>query len=424
MRKSRRIQGHQDDLVALGDAGAEPALHTNVRTMDATPLEERVRRFDATLAAEAVNLSGDKGAALLDSIAGGLDERESDLVVDARGVATVEYTLRRNDVVKAVQERIYAVAFHPRADQLVVAAGDKRGNLALWRADAASDNDATNAVVAMYRPHTSPVTQLYFAPRDSAKLLSASYDGSVREFDLAAAAFTELFGTHDDAGITSMAVAQDESALLVSCDDGAVWTVDPRQARAKQSQFLLHDKKVNTVHRHPSLPFCFATASLDRTVCLWDARTLRKRKTVPLVTMPHGRSVNCAYFSPDGAHLVTVGQDDFVNVFATADAQHYDAHTVAPTLAIPHNNATGRWLTKLHAAWDPKRTDQFVIGCMQQPRRLQIFHATRKNPIQELTSEYFNSVHSINVFHPTLDAIAGGNSSGRLALWRGTPSTT
>jgi WD repeat-containing protein 76 len=148
-------------------------------------------------------------------------------------------------------------------------------------------------------------------------------------------------------------------------------------------------------------------------------RRLKKTKNTPLVTMPHHRSVNCAYFSPTGDHLVTVGQDDYIHVYNTKDASHLDTKDVQPTLRIPHNNQTGRWLTKLHAAWDPKRPDEYVIGCMQQPRRLQIFKATRKSPIQELRSEYFASVHSINVFHPTLPLIAGGNSSGRMCLFRG-----
>ncbi|OWZ20663.1 hypothetical protein PHMEG_0004891 [Phytophthora megakarya] len=88
-------------------------------------------------------------------------------------------------------------------------------------------------------------------------------------------------------------------------------------------------------------------------------------------------------------------------------------------IRVRHNNITGRWLTKLHAAWDPKRPNQFVIGCMEQPRRIQIFRAGRRRPVRELKSDNFASVHSINAFHPHLELIAGGNSSGRLALWRG-----
>lgn len=374
-------------------------------------------RFDPTLNADALNLSSDQSASLLASITSAQDGDERSLRVDATGVDTINYALRPDDIVKATDERIYSVAFHPRADRVVVATGDKRGHVALWNADAPADADD---VVAMYRPHTSPVTQLHFAPDDATTLLSASFDGSVRSFDLRAGVFTEVFASRDSAGLTSMALTPDAArVVLVSCDDGRVYSVDTRERAAKQPSYQLHESKINTVHAHPTVPFCIATASLDRTVCLWDVRKLRKTvANTPLVTMPHHRSVNCAYFSPRGDHLVTVGQDDYIHVFDTRDAKHEDAQNVAPTLRIPHNNQTGRWLTKLHAAWNPKRVDEFVIGCMQQPRRLQLFRATRKHPIQELTSNYFNSVHSINAFHPTLDVIAGGNSSGRLALWR------
>lgn len=427
-RKSRRIEGKQSDNLALGDVYSAATDYVIMDGQQRAALtreaEDRRWRLDPTLAAQAVNLSGDKGKLLLSSIIGDHEERESELKVDATGIDTVNYDLSGEDIVKATEERIYSMAFHPRTDKLVVAAGDKRGNLSLWSADEPSDEEN---VVAMYRPHTSPVTQLHFSPQDATKLLSSSFDGSVRQFDMRAATFSELFGTSDNVGITSMALnAEDPNTFLVSCEDGFIWSVDSRQAssdNSKQSQFLLHEKKVNTVHQHPMFPFCIATASLDRTVCLWDMRKLKKADNVALVTMPHSRSVNCAYFSPGGEHLVTVGQDNYVNVFDTRDAKHHDAHNVAPTLAIPHNNQTGRWLTKLHASWDPRRKDRFVIGSMKQPRSIQIFEATRKNPIQELTSDYFNSVHSINVFHPTLDVIAGGNSSGRLALWRSTGTT-
>uniref|UniRef100_K3W540 WD repeat-containing protein 76 n=1 Tax=Globisporangium ultimum (strain ATCC 200006 / CBS 805.95 / DAOM BR144) TaxID=431595 RepID=K3W540_GLOUD len=411
-RKSRRIQGKQSENLAL--PASWPV--NDVPRAGFNAEDPRTGRFDVNLTAEAVNVSSASGRSFLDSIAGGVEEKESDLKVDATGVETVNYQLSSEDIVKATEERIYSIVFHSRQDKLVVATGDKRGNLSLWSADEPSDAED---VVVMYRPHTLPITQLHFAPEDSTKLVSASFDGSIREFDLKAGAFSELYGTQDDVGITSMTLDIEHNAYLISCDDGHVCSVDRRESQKNASRFLLHEKKINTVHQHPEFRFCLATASLDRTVCLWDSRKLSKSNNKPLVTMPHERSVNCAYFSPTGDHLVTVGLDNYVNLFNTGDAKHHDAHSVAPTLAIPHNNQTGRWLTKLHATWDPKHKDRFVIGCMQQPRRIQLFKATRKNPIQELTSEYFNSVHSINVFHPTLDAICGGNSSGRLSLWRG-----
>ncbi|KAG2522605.1 hypothetical protein JM16_003393 [Phytophthora kernoviae] len=338
----------------------------------------------------------------------------------------VEYSLADEDVTKAVQERIYSVAFLPRTDRLVVACGDKVGHVALWSpANGVNGMKQENSgsPVALFRPHNLPVGQLIFP--DSAKLLSTSFDSTVKEFDLRAAEFSVVYEADDNAGITSMVTAGTPQCLYISCDDGTVRLIDRRAPKVKTSNYLLHEKKINTVHQHPTHDFCIATASLDRTVCLWDARKMSSKKNTPLVTLPHYRSVNCAYFSPhDGAWLVTVGQDSYIDMFDTSSlADRKPSGKSAIELPKPtrvrHNNMTGRWLTKLHASWDPKRPNQFVIGCMEHPRRVQIFRAGRHRPVRELKSDNFASVHSINVFHPHLELIAGGNSSGRLALWRG-----
>ncbi|TMW67781.1 hypothetical protein Poli38472_007453 [Pythium oligandrum] len=411
-RKSQRLQGKTADLM-LPPEWNDRDMMTSRSQFAVEHVNADPDRFDANLDAEALNLDGEQGKHLLQSMIL-KQEREEATKVDATGIdGLVDYELTEHDVVKAVQERVYSMAFHPRSDRAVVATGDKRGNLSLWTPDAP---DAANNAVVMYRPHTLPITQLHFAANDQTKLLSTSFDSSAREFDLQAAKFTEWFATPDGAGLTSLALTAQPTNWLASADDGKVWVLDRRLESTKQSHYALHEKKVNTVHQHPLSEFCFATASLDRTVCLWDSRQLKK--ATPLLTMPHSRSVNCAYFSPNGHHLVTVGQDNYNHVYDTRDASHHSTQDVKPTLRISHNNQTGRWLTKLHAAWDPKRPDHYVIGCMEQPRRVQIFHATRKSPIQELTSEWFASVHSINVFHPMRDWIAGGNSSGRLCLWR------
>ncbi|CAH0521809.1 unnamed protein product [Peronospora belbahrii] len=338
----------------------------------------------------------------------------------------VDYVLANDDIIKAVQERIYSVAFLPRTDRLVVACGDKMGHVALWTPLKGTEVKQENAVapLVVYRPHYSPVSQLIFP--DSSKLVSSSFDGTVREFDLRAAESSVVYDTSDDAGISSLVVAGMAQCYYASCDDGTVRLIDRRAQTVQGSSYQLHEKKINTVHQHPSCDVIVATASLDRTVCLWDARKLCSTKSTPLVTLPHYRSVNCAYFSPrDGAWLVTVGQDSYIDMFDTSSLVEGKALNNKSTITLPssirvrHNNMTGRWLTKLHAAWDPKRPNQFVIGCMEQPRRIQIFRAGRRRPVSELMSDNFASVHSINAFHPHLELIAGGNSSGRLALWRG-----
>ncbi|CAI5728632.1 unnamed protein product [Peronospora effusa] len=414
VRKSRRLEGKKVEV--------QP-----IESIDQFELEKmrgpRVPRGSNLHVMETVD---GESKSFLDGIIADLgeEELEEDIILEEDDDG-VEYSLANDDIIKAVQERIYSVAFLPRPDRVVVACGDKMGHVALWTPPSGAGMKQENSILplAVYRPHYSPVTQLIFP--DSSKLVSSSFDGTVREFDLRAAESLVVYDTTDDAGISSLVAAGTTQCYYASCDDGTLRLIDRRAQKLQGSSYQLHEKKINTVHQHPSLDYCVATASLDRTVCLWDARKMSSTKNTPLVTLPHYRSVNCAYFSPrDGAWLVTVGQDSYIDMFDTSSlaerkTSDRSAITLPNSIRVPHNNMTGRWLTKLHAAWDPKRPNQFVIGCMEQPRRIQIFRAGRRRPVRELMSDNFASVHSINAFHPHLELIAGGNSSGRLALWRG-----
>ena len=41
----------------------------------------------------------------------------------------------------------------------------------------------------------------------------------------------------------------------------------------------------------------------------------------------------------------------------------------------------------------------------------------RSTALMHLTHENLNSVNSLNVFHPSVNMLAGGNSSGKVYLW-------
>ena len=78
---------------------------------------------------------------------------------------------------------------------------------------------------------------------------------------------------------------------------------------------------------------------------------------------------------------------------------------------------TGRWLSKLSAVWDPKREDCFVVGSMSKPRRVQVFHESGQPHHSFADDENLNTVLSVTAFHPTRNALLGGNASGRLHVF-------
>lgn len=65
------------------------------------------------------------------------------------------------------------------------------GNVGLWTVDENNDDDAADGVF-QFKPHTGAVPRLNFDPMDSNKLISTSYDGTVRRMDVEKGAFEQV----------------------------------------------------------------------------------------------------------------------------------------------------------------------------------------------------------------------------------------
>ena len=98
-----------------------------------------------------------------------------------------------HDVAKVVPDRIYSVACHPSSEHLLVAAGDKKGFLGLWNVDSSAENDG----VHLFKPHSGAISSLAWDSTGSS-LLSSSYDGTVRLFDINRQTFDAVFASYDE----------------------------------------------------------------------------------------------------------------------------------------------------------------------------------------------------------------------------------
>jgi WD40 repeat protein len=176
---------------------------------------------------------------------------------------------------------------------------------------------------------------------------------------------------------------------------------------------------------------------LDRSVSLWDIRRMdTSRKPDPVYHLPHELAVSCAVFSTDGTQMLSNGcGPDHVKVYDVSDMmgsyeekmmkgrQMKTLPLVTPKEKFYHNNKTGRWLTKFKPSFDPKRPNVFVMGCMDQPRCIEIYSLPsissekRTRPIMRLRDDLVNSVQSLNEFHQEMELIASANSSGRVSIW-------
>lgn len=330
--------------------------------------------------------------------------------LDQKEYPTVLKSLRISEdrVVKVVKDRIFSAAFHPCTSHLLMAAGDKWGRVGLWSPDHHWGDDG----VLLFEPHSRPVSCMAFST--SSDLLSVSYDGTLRCTDVEKAVFEDVYRIEEGLQTFDF-LSHDCSTLVVSNWDGDVAVVDRRTpGTSHESLYTLDSKTVRCVNVHPLHKQYFVVAE-NRVVSIYDTRCLKK-SSPQAVSQLHGHSltISSAYFSPStGNRVLTCSFDNNIRVFDTSSLI-----SDAPLLTlIRHNMQTGRWLSKLKATWDPKQEDCFAVGSMERPRRMQVFHESGKLLHSFMDEENLTSVQSVTVFHPSRNAVLGGNSSGRLHLF-------
>ncbi|XP_077418969.1 WD repeat-containing protein 76 [Vanacampus margaritifer] len=313
-------------------------------------------------------------------------------------------------VVKVVKSRIFSAAFHPATTRLLMAAGDKYGNVALWSVGGNWGDDG----VLLFEPHTRPVGCLAFSKAHPAQLLSLSYDGSLRCMDVEKGAFDDVYDIEDGLKTFDF-LSHDCSTLVVGDWYGNVAVVDRRTpGTSHESLHSLDPKVLRCVSVHPLQQQYFAVSE-SRVVSIYDVRHLKKTRSQAVCQLQgHSLSISSCYFSPcTGNRVVTSCMDNFIRVYDTSNMM-----AEAPLLtSISHDMRTGRWLSKLSAVWDPKQEDCLLVGSLSRPRRVQVFHESGRLLHTFKDALNLSTVLSVTAFHPTRNAILGGNSSGRLHLF-------
>ncbi|KAM7423824.1 hypothetical protein PAMA_000268 [Pampus argenteus] len=338
------------------------------------------------------------------------EKRKVELDLKQYCSALKNMTITEDRVAKVVKHRIFSAAFHPCTSSLLMAAGDKLGNVGLWNLGGDWGDDG----VLLFEPHTRPVGCLAFSKAQSTHLLSLSYDGSLRCMDVEKGVFDDVYDI-DDGLKTFDFMSHDCLTLLVGNWYGEVAIVDRRTpGNSHESLYSLDSKTLRCVSVHPLHKQYFVVAE-SREVSIYDSRCLKKTSS-QVVSQLHGHtlSIASAYFSPcTGNRVLTSCMDHHIRIYDTSAMT-----TKAPLLtAIRHNMQTGRWLSKLSAVWDPKREDCFVVGSMLKPRRVQVFHESGQPQHSFTDDENLNTVLSITAFHPSRNALLGGNASGRLHVF-------
>ncbi|KAL2017216.1 hypothetical protein VTK56DRAFT_2423 [Thermocarpiscus australiensis] len=341
--------------------------------------------------------------------------------------------------IKIVPQRIYSMGFHPTEDKPIVFAGDKEGAMGVFDAsqepvkvedDEDEEADIPGPVISAFKTHSRTISSFLFSPADANAVYSASYDSSIRKLDLDKGVSSQVFAPADvdeDLPISAIDMpSTDPNIIIFSTLQGSLGRHDIRTEVADAEIWSLTDQKIGGFSLHPVHPHLVATASLDRTLKIWDLRKISGKGHArgPALLGEHESRLSVSHASWSRAgHVATSSYDDRIKIYAFPDAGKWipgvtlSEKQMAPVRQIPHNNQTGRWVTILKPQWQQSPRDgqqKFVIGNMN--RFVDVFAANGEQ-LAQLGGDGITAVPAVAHFHPTMDWVAGGNASGKLCLW-------
>jgi len=371
------------------------------------------------------------------STAGGKNAKKKTSSAESAYVERIKgLKVREEDVAKLTEHRGTSLWFHPSAASIIVAAGDKAGNFALW--DLGASETGVDGVFK-YKPHVSNICRIW----GDGNIFTASYDGTIRYLDASSSknafvlAHTCQDATMDDMYYTDAAPSNaSPQVVYLTRSDGFLCAVDLRAGGDKyvfkhsttfqaEGSAAVDGGKMNSVQEHPGRDKTLVTAGNKGAICLFDVRAAgAKNGTMKAVTalLGHTKSINAAHVSPDGEVVVSVSQDNTIKTWTGALA----GGASIKSQSLSHDNHTGRWLSTFRPTWDPKEPAALISGSMAQPRCIEVFTTSSASPkggaslslVHKLKGDFLGSVCSRNAAHPTLDMVAGFNSSGRVHVFR------
>jgi len=345
---------------------------------------------------------------------------------------------KRQDI-KIVPQRVYAMGFHPTEDKPIIFAGDKEGAMGVF--DASQDAPEVNEdddelaeypdpVISAFKTHSRTISCFHFSSADANAVYSSSYDSSIRKLDLDKGVSTEVYAPADADGEMPISAidmpSSDPNIIILSTLEGSLGRHDVRTKKEDAEIWSLTEQKIGGFSLHPVYSHLVATASLDRTLKIWDLRKITGKGELrhPALLGEHESRLSVSHASWSSAgHIATSSYDDRIKIYSFPDAgtwatgQDLSEKQMAPVRQIPHNNQTGRWVTILKPQWQKQPHDgvqKFVIGNMN--RFVDVFAADGEQ-LAQLGGDGITAVPAVAHFHPTKDWVAGGNASGKLCLW-------
>ncbi|XP_071446235.1 DNA damage-binding protein 2-like [Hetaerina americana] len=306
--------------------------------------------------------------------------------------------------------RVTCLTWHPYNSN-VLAVGSKSGDLFLWNI---SDED--NKFIHGSGPDGT-IKALKFDDLNPTRVYTASVNGTVCVQDFLGKA-SKVFLTIDSSRYqdyySSLDVCTPNRTIVVGDTKGYVtmMTLDGQEIWTSR----LHKQKVTHTEFSPRENWLLATASLDRTVRMWDIRNM---KNSYLEVLQHHKPVNSAYFSStDGVRLLTTDQHSQLRVYRGP------LWTLENVIIHPHRQF--QHLTSIKAQWHPLE-DIIVVSRYPDPslkdcagndlRAIDFFDAESGSLLYQLFRLGVSGIVSLNAFNHLGEYLASGMGM-TILIWR------
>lgn len=302
--------------------------------------------------------------------------------------------------------RVTSVTWHP-FDPKVVAAGSKGGDIVLWNYEV---DGGKPRVEIKGRGQGGSIQQILFDETSNGyQAYTVSIDGTLSIHDFLNKTKKPYLESEDvNIWYTSLDISVSGKVIVVGDNRGFVnqLTLDGENLWRHR----LHDQKVTHIEFSPRAPWCLVTASVDRTVKVWDVRNMKDKKTC-LHTLSHDKPVNSAHFSrTDGGRLLTTDQYSQIRI--------YECPSFAKPLIIPHPHRQFQHLTPIRATWHPLQ-DIAVIGRYpdpsfpgyyeSEPRTVDFFDGSTGQLLHKHQDpEVGKYIVALNLFSPSGDRMVSG----------------
>ncbi len=171
--------------------------------------------------------------------------------------------------------------------------------------------------VTILKADQDPIYALAISP-DNSLLLSGSFDGTVREWDLKTQKPLRTWQLGDT--VNAIQFSPDGETFVTADAGGKVQRWNTRTGKLEMTYpghaFLVTDAAISPDGE------ILATGSWDRTVKLWDFQTGTLLKTL----RGHNHPIQAIAFSPDGKGIVSADYDGFVKLWKVSTGRFIRAY--------------------------------------------------------------------------------------------------